>query len=182
MLEALRKWCDRNPLPSSDQPSGDQSLPLKTRDRLFNSRQQDWKPRACVYCDSNGHKSTECDKIVGWHRDGGSSARRRCVSTALEQGTGPLSVVSLGAVRSVDRARHHTSICDKESQQMLLTTGEGVVIYPVVVVIVDGIKCRALLDTAAGSLYSSAALVKPLGKQPSRTESFCFLSHRIHNG
>ena len=37
----------------------------KTRERFFNSRQQDWKPQACVYCDSNGHKSTECDKIAG---------------------------------------------------------------------------------------------------------------------
>ena len=54
---------------------------------------------------------------------------------------------------------------------MLLTTGEGVVIYPAVnVVIVDSIKCRALLDTAAGRLYASSALVKRLGEQPSRTE------------
>ena len=52
----------------------------------------------------------------------------------------------------------------------MLTTGEGAVIYPVVVVMVDGIKCRALLDTGAGSSYASAALVKRLGKQPSRTE------------
>ena len=30
ILEALRKWCDRNPLPSSDQPGGERSLPPKT--------------------------------------------------------------------------------------------------------------------------------------------------------
>ena len=36
---------------------------------------------------------------------------------------------------------------------------EGSMIYPVVVVVVDGIKCRALLDTGAGSSYASAALV-----------------------
>ena len=40
---------------------------------------------------------------------------------------------------------------------MLLATGKGVVIYPIVVVDVDGIKCRA-------------ALVKRLEKQPSRME------------
>ena len=34
---------------------------------------------------------------------------------------------------------------------MLLATGKGAVIYPVVVVDLDGIKCRALLDTGAGS-------------------------------
>ena len=45
---------------------------------------------------------------------------------------------------------------------MILVTGnfEGSVIYPVVVV--DGIKCRALLDTSAGSSYVTAALVERL--------------------
>ena len=53
---------------------------------------------------------------------------------------------------------------------MLLATGKGAVIYPVIVVDVDGIKCRALLDTGAGSSYASAALIKEIGKQLSRTE------------
>ncbi|XP_028418109.1 uncharacterized protein LOC114543229 [Dendronephthya gigantea] len=44
------------------------------------------------------------------------------------------------------------------------------VIYPVVVAVVNGIKCRALLDTRAGSSYISADLVKLLRKQLSRTE------------
>ena len=46
---------------------------------------------------------------------------------------------------------------------MLVTDDhEASVIYPVVVVVVDGIKCRALLDTGAGSSYVSAALVERL--------------------
>jgi hypothetical protein len=53
---------------------------------------------------------------------------------------------------------------------MMLATGKGTVVYPVVVAVVDGIKCRALLDTGAGSSYISAELVKLLKKQPSRTE------------
>ena len=64
-------------------------------------------------------------------------------------------------------SRHHTSICDRLSgnSQMMLVTGnhEGSVIYPVVVVVVvDRIKCRALLDTGTGSSYASAALVERL--------------------
>lgn len=41
--------------------------------------------------------------------------------------------------------KHHTSICDKEPQQMLLAAVEAVT-YPVVVLKVDGITCQALLD------------------------------------
>ena len=53
---------------------------------------------------------------------------------------------------------------------MILATSEVAVIYPVVVAKVNGITWRALLDTGAGSSYATAALVKRLGKQPSRTE------------
>ena len=55
---------------------------------------------------------------------------------------------------------------------MMLVTGdhEVSVIYPVVVVVVDGIKCRALLDTGAGSSYASVALVERLNKLPTHVE------------
>ena len=48
-------------------------------------------------------------------------------------------------------ARNHTSICDKKPEQVLLATGEQGVIYPIIIVRVNGVKCRALLDTGAGS-------------------------------
>ena len=71
------------------------------------------------------------------------------------------------------RGRHHTSICDKTPDKMLTATGEGTVTYPVVVVIVNGVKCQALLDTGAGSCYVSEALVRHLGKKPVRREHRC---------
>ena len=40
--------------------------------------------------------------------------------------------------------------------------GNSTVIYPVVVVEVQGVKCRALLDTGAGCSYASAALIDHL--------------------
>jgi hypothetical protein len=52
-----------------------------------------------------------------------------------------------------------------KEQQPLLTTTESSDIplaYPVVVVNVEGVKCRALLDTGAGSSYASAALLNRL--------------------
>ena len=42
----------------------------------------------------------------------------------------------------------------------MMTASETDVIYPTVVVKVNGMKCRALLDTASGSNYASTALIK----------------------
>lgn len=53
---------------------------------------------------------------------------------------------------------------------MLTATGKGSVIYPVVIVEAEGIKCRALLDTGSGSSYASEALLQRLKKQPVRRE------------
>ena len=39
----------------------------------------------------------------------------------------------------------------------MIATGKGAVIYPVVVVKVDGVKCRALLESGAGSSCISGA-------------------------
>ena len=43
---------------------------------------------------------------------------------------------------------------------------EQQVIYPVVVVDVNGVKCRALLDSGSGSSYASAVLLKAIGVKP----------------
>ena len=42
--------------------------------------------------------------------------------------------------------------------------------YPIVVVEVEGITCRALLDTGAGSSYASATLIEKLNKKPDHKE------------
>ena len=44
--------------------------------------------------------------------------------------------------------------------------GDGPVVYPVVVVEVAGIKCRAILDSGAGTSYASAALLERIGAKP----------------
>ena len=54
---------------------------------------------------------------------------------------------------------------------MLMAANEMSVIYPVVVIRVEGILCRALLDTGSGSSYVSAELSKRVGKKPSKRET-----------
>ena len=48
---------------------------------------------------------------------------------------------------------------------------ESELIYPVVLLVLDGIKTRALLDTGAGSSYASARLINALHKQPTETKT-----------
>ena len=43
-------------------------------------------------------------------------------------------------------------------------------VYPVVIVQVEGVKCRALLDTGAGSSYASAALLDRVPKRQRITQ------------
>jgi hypothetical protein len=59
--------------------------------------------------------------------------------------------------------KHHTSICTKEQPLLTATENSDIPLaYPGVVVNVEGVKCRALLDTGAGSSYASGALLNRL--------------------
>ena len=68
---------------------------------------------------------------------------------------------------------HHTSICDNDSKsgvkgkKLLIScevNPEG--IFPGVRMKVDGVECRALIDSGAGSSYASAKLINLLEKKP----------------
>ena len=54
---------------------------------------------------------------------------------------------------------------------MLLTTNTSLVTYPVLVIEVEGVKCRALIDTGAGSSYASSKLINKINKKPIRRET-----------
>ena len=80
------------------------------------------------------------------------------------------------------KRRHHTSICDVPGENgpptaptndKLLNTATNAnkpVVYPVVIVDVNGVKCRALIDTGAGSSYASSKLLDTVKAQPKKKE------------
>ena len=80
----------------------------------------------------------------------------------------------------MDGSSHHTSIYEsngkpqgaekKEEELLGVAKVAGKVVYPVVVVQVNGIKCRALLDTGAGS-YASSVLLQKINSRPARREN-----------
>ena len=67
--------------------------------------------------------------------------------------------------------RHHTSLCNKSPNTLLTTLfTTGAVIYPVVIVEVQGVNCRALVDTGAGSSYASAGLLDYINAKLTKTD------------
>ena len=68
--------------------------------------------------------------------------------------------------------KHHSSICDQTNNALLAAScnENRSVCYPVVVVEINGVKCRALLDTRAGSSYASSALINQLKIKPAKIQ------------
>ena len=63
--------------------------------------------------------------------------------------------------------RHHTSICDSNGESdngdVVMTTGEkSEGIFPIVVVELNGVRCKTLIDSGAGSSNTSAKLINLL--------------------
>ncbi|XP_028404021.1 uncharacterized protein LOC114526636 [Dendronephthya gigantea] len=182
LVKALEKWTVRNPIKPSNEKHAMKppQFPLK-RERNFNTRQEDREvrnPRACVYCDGADHRSVDCKKVeLTVDRKKLLSSKQLCFNCAR-----PNHKASECKSRTVCQKcnrRHHTSICDNrdndgiDNSSALLTassTGNAMVTYPVVIVDVNGVKCRALLDTGAGSSYASSALIDLIKAKPTRKE------------
>ena len=169
LVNALKQWTERNP--SSQEDRGGVSTNfreishnIQKRENIFQAKQE-WRRRGCVYCDGDEHKSAECKKVagIGLRREH-LKKRRLCFNCTGANHKATECRTKSGCQHC--GARHHTSICDKPSDQVLLATGEQRVIYPIVIVTINGVKCRALLDTGAGSSYISEKLVSLLGKRP----------------
>ena len=174
LIEALRKWTVRKPLKPDDIHAE-----KYTRSKNFQARQQESKPRVCVYCEEAGHRSTECKKVVAIADRRKILGDKQLCFNCTGQRHKAADCRSQQGCQYCKR-RHHSSICSKktsdqasgakEGEQMLVAKGESKVIYPVVVVKVEGITCRELLDTGARSSYASGALLDRLGKRPVRKE------------
>ena len=72
-------------------------------------------------------------------------------------------------------SKHHTAICDqknkKENKVPMMSVNENSVTYPILVVNINGVMCRALVDTGAGSSYISAGLINHLNLRAKRHEN-----------
>ena len=173
-VEALKKWTERNPIPAegepTEKPPDRKKLPFP-RDRSFQAQQKDERVRGCVYCEKADHKSVDCKTVASVDERKRVLSNKRlcfnCTGTRHKAADCKCRVLC-----QVCQKRHHTSICDRLGEQLMTATSAGktAVIHPVVVVKVLGVKCRALLDTGAGSSYASAALLNLLQVRPYQRE------------
>ena len=115
----------------------------------------------CVYCEKPDHRSSDCKtaKTVTERRKI-LSDKKLCFNCT---GTKHRAAECRSAKTCLKcKSKHHTSICDKladsKSEPMLVTT-EANVTYPVAIIKVNGVKCRALLDTGSGSSYISESFI-----------------------
>ena len=197
LVEALRRWVERNPVESKQHREvrhGGVNATFRNdppRERLFrtgNENKSDLRSskfKNCVYCQSKEHKSIECSVVSSSNeRKRFLAEKKLCFNCTGEQHRASRCQSNRSCMKCGQR--HHSSICDKESNlhrqsdlvktssssntQPFLLTREPSVIYPVVVIQINGIKCRALLDTGAGSSYISAGLIDHLGVKKFRTE------------
>ncbi|KAK3704454.1 hypothetical protein QZH41_003417 [Actinostola sp. cb2023] len=174
LIEALRKWTERNPPKLEEKLSQTQPDKFK-KARSFHAKQETTvAARTCSYCESAEHKSLNCDKITTPSDRKQHLAQKQLCFNCTRPNHKASECRSQATCQNC-RRRHHTSICTNNSEKtsnekMMTATGKGSVVYPVVVVNVNGIQCRALLDTGAGSSYASAALLSRLQKRPLRRE------------
>ena len=173
-VEALRKWTERNPIPAereSPEKLPDRKKPHFPRNRSFQAQQKEERVRGCVYCEKPDHKSVNCKTVASVdERKRVLSNKHLCFNCT---GTRHKAVdCRCRVVCEVCQKKHHTSICDRLGEQLMTATSAGktAVIHLVVVVKVQGVRCRALLDTGAGSSYASAALLKLLKVRPYQRE------------
>ena len=55
LVEALRKWTERNPKIIASEK--------KPLNGMFTIQKREQKSRSCVYCEKEGHKSSECKAV-----------------------------------------------------------------------------------------------------------------------
>ena len=175
LTEALQLWTRRNPVEAQKPDDRKKKKEWKHSGYHFSTQQKPYQisksSRKCVYCSSEGHRSAECDTILTFEdRKKFLAAKHLCFNC-----TGPSHRASECKSTSKCRLcnkRHHTSICDApkvdehDTVKTAHTEGDNEVIYPIVMVQIDGIKTHALLDTGAGSSYASSSLTNALKRKP----------------
>ena len=136
-------------------------------DRSFQTQQGQFG--MCVYCHTVDLKPSDGNVVQT------PSQRRECLvaKRLCFNCTGPHKSAECKSVATCINCdkRHHTSICEMvNGQSEGVVTAHGPenneVVYPIILVEIDGIKTHALLDTGAGISCVSSKLIDLPKKRP----------------
>ena len=173
LVESVREWTFRNPIRADEGASKPKLREDPRPSRLRKERglqTQTKKPKSCVYCEKDDHRSPDCKEVKSIEERKSHLVKNKlCYNCTGNRHTAAKCKSSVSC--QVCSGRHHTSICEKRKENLLAATVSGQVIHPMVLVDVDGIRCRAILDTAASTSYASSSLVNALKKKMLRKEA-----------
>ena len=132
-----------------------------------------------VYCDRETHRSWECDSVTSPTECRRIlQSKRLCFNCTGTQHNASQCRSRTSCVHC--KQKHHLSICDRSTTVARQTTTSGgvaltvtqegeKVCHPIVLVKLNGVTCRALLDTGATASYASGYILDRLNLVPSRT-------------
>ena len=121
--------------------------------KLFWAPDGDGKPSKCVYCNNVMHRLSECQKISTVEQRKKFLAQKKLCFNCTAPNHRVTECFSKKSCLHCHK-RHNSSICDGEQtesgkQRLITATENNEGIMPVLTVKVDGITCRALIDTCA---------------------------------
>ena len=68
------------------------------------------------------------------------------------------------------KGKYHTSICEKTSNVLLTTNDNWYLRVSLLIIDIEGIKCRASVDTGAETSYASSTLIDQINKKSIRKQ------------
>ena len=182
LSEANRLWTRRNPVDtkSNERDSGEQRNQKWDRSRkLYQALGQDFNPKECAYCGDVSYRPSNCQKITKIEERRATLAQKNLCFNCATPNHRAAECFSKATCQHCKK-RHHTSICDrnltpkdgrKDKNTLMTASGSNEGILPIIPIKVDGITCRALIDTGAGSSYASGKLIDLLKKKPCETKT-----------
>ena len=130
------------------------------REGFFQTKEQKQTPCACVYCDKQGHKTSQYESVKSVEDRRLILSKRNSILTALRRNIETLIAVATNDALFAEDARYVT-----KNENVLLKTNSNACTYPSVIVNIEEIKCRALVDTRAGASYVSSTIISLINQK-----------------
>ena len=150
LIKALKSWKEINPIVSGTDNAGKQGAKFRDREKNISCKRNNANTkRVCLLWHGDPRKELGLKQLCF----NSTGSRHRAAECKCPSGY------------QICSQTHHTSICYKPTSRDQLMTTTSVerigVVYPMVTVDVNGVKCRALLDTGAGSSHASGPFPFP---------------------